>query len=64
MPEMSGLQLLYWIRDDERFKTLPVVVFSGDEDIEAEVRAQNAGFVAKGDGEVNRILVEEVAKFM
>lgn len=48
MPNMSGLQVLRKIREDHRFKDLPVIVFSGDKTIKAAVEKAGAAFLEKG----------------
>jgi two-component system response regulator AtoC len=48
MPEMTGLKLLQEIRADVRFEELPVIVWSGNVMIKAEVEDLKGHFISKG----------------
>ena len=43
MPEMSGLEVLQKIRGDERFKTLPVIMVTGEREKDKVVAAIKSG---------------------
>jgi CheY-like chemotaxis protein len=50
MPRMSGLQLLAWIRDHNRYRTLPTIVVSGSSQHSDVVKAYELGansYIAK-----------------
>ena len=43
LPSMDGLQLVLRVRDDARYRELPIVVLSADTDPHTPARALNAG---------------------
>ena len=43
LPGMSGFELLTWIREQRRFKTLPIVVLSGSSLAEDRQKAEQLG---------------------
>ena len=43
MPEMNGLEALQVLKSDERFKSIPVVFFTGTHDPELEKRGTEIG---------------------
>jgi putative two-component system response regulator len=50
MPEVNGLQILEWIRDDERFQHVPVLILTASTDSETKLSALELGatdFLAK-----------------
>jgi DNA-binding NarL/FixJ family response regulator len=46
MPLMNGRDLLQRVKSDERFSSIPVVMLTSDEDIEAEVSLLQTGAAA------------------
>jgi CheY-like chemotaxis protein len=61
MPELRGIDVLKKIREDERFRDLPVIVSSGD-NVEKIVKELGGVYVAKGGG--TRNLLENVKKLI
>ena len=47
MPGVKGMEVLRRLRADERFKDIPVIVYSGDDDIEPEVKSLGGMFMRK-----------------
>lgn len=43
MPGMDGLTMLQQIRDDKRFQSLPIIMFTGSGDDQIRVRASRMG---------------------
>ena len=56
MPNLSGLEALRRIRADVRHDTLPVIVLSGDADIQPEVERLRGAFYSKGGFDFERFL--------
>ena len=46
-PGVKGMEVLRRLRADERFKDIPVIVYSGDDDIEPEVKSLGGMFMRK-----------------
>jgi len=61
MPKVKGIEALKKIRENNSFKNLPVIVNSGDVDIEEEVKRLNAFFTNKSIKKVD-IFLELVKK--
>ncbi|KPA14746.1 multi-sensor hybrid histidine kinase [Candidatus Magnetomorum sp. HK-1] len=58
MPEMDGIEATQWLKKHEKYKDIPVVMVSGDEDIERLKQAFNAGaydFIRKSSEETELI---------
>ncbi|MFA5791630.1 MAG: response regulator [Candidatus Paceibacterota bacterium] len=55
MPFLTGIQVLKKIRSSEKMKNLPVIVFSGDENLEREVREAGGIYIGK-PAKTDRIL--------
>jgi two-component system NtrC family sensor kinase len=65
MPVMNGKEFLARLRSDARFKTVPVVMLTSDDDIEAEVGLLESGadaFVSKSKDP--RVLCAQIRKFV
>jgi DNA-binding response OmpR family regulator len=63
MPVMNGKEFLTRLRADERFKSVPVIMLTSDEDIEAEVGLLESGadaFVSKSKDP--RVLCAQIRK--
>jgi len=58
MPEMDGIEATKWLKKHQQYKEIPVVMVSGDEDIERLKQAFNAGandFIRKSSEETEII---------
>ena len=52
MPEITGMELLHWIRSNQRTFVLPVIMLSSDDDVETKISLLSAGadaFVRKSE---------------
>lgn len=49
MPRLNGIEVLRFLRMKKAFKTLPILVYSADEDIKASVEKLDGIFVSKTD---------------
>jgi HAMP domain-containing protein/CheY-like chemotaxis protein/signal transduction histidine kinase len=66
LPDMSGFEVLERIRDDERLRDVPVVVFTGKElapEEDAQLRSMARSVVVKGVESPDRLL-DETALFL
>lgn len=66
LPGMNGLELLHFLRDDEKFKDLPVVIVSVSASKEKLKMASNLNvldFIVKSEGSLDSI-IERVEKFL
>jgi signal transduction histidine kinase/HPt (histidine-containing phosphotransfer) domain-containing protein len=67
MPEMDGIEATKWLKNQPEFRNIPVVMVSGDDDIERLSQAFKAGamdFIRKSSEETELIArVESVLRF-
>jgi len=65
MPEMDGLQLLRAVRMDSRFKEVPFIMLSSDEDPKLIIQAMSAGANEYlGKPFLGKILLQKVEKWL
>lgn len=65
MPVMNGRELLARLKNDERFKQIPVVMLTSDDDVDAELQLLASGadaFVSKGKDP--RVLTAQVRRLL
>lgn len=46
LPKKSGLEILEWVRNDPRYKDLPVIIFTSSKEVEDIKRARELGVEA------------------
>ena len=65
MPVMNGRELLARLKNDERFKQIPVVMLTSDDDVDAELQLLASGadaFVSKAKDP--RVLTAQVRRLL
>jgi len=65
MPVMNGRELLTRLKNDERFKEIPVIMLTSDDDVDAELQLLASGadaFVSKGKDP--RVLTAQVRRLL